>query len=174
MAPGPATAAVVADVSPLTFARTDVADYAQLSTPGGNYPSLPVGHFQRQRPPAYRAIPVEVDDSLVVPRVNARDDASAARVVPPGLVTYDDRPGGRTAHRTIAYTGARRWLWRANWRRAAISHLPILADMPGSPVQGQSAVWLKPRIERPTPLPWDLSYVIRANYLPGTAQVPNG
>jgi hypothetical protein len=174
MPAGPALAAVVPDVAPLTFARTDVAEYARPARPAAGFPSLPVGHFQRQRPPAYRPIPAEVDDSLVVPRVNERDDTSTPRVDPPELVTYDDRPGGRTAHRTFAYTGPRRWLWRASWRRAAISHLPILADMPGAPVQGQSAVWLKPRIERPTPLPWDLSYVMRANYLPGTAQVPNG
>jgi hypothetical protein len=161
----PAIAVVIPDVSPVVFARTDVADYAR---PAGSSP-LPVGHFQRQRPPAFRPMPAEVDDSLVVPRVNERDDVSAPLVPPPQHVVYDDRPGGRTATRTFAYTGPRRWLWRAPYRRAAISHLPILADMPGAPVQGQAAVWLKPRIERPSPLPWDLSYVMRANYLPGSA-----
>jgi hypothetical protein len=162
--PTSSPAAVAVDVAPLVLGRDDVAAYAR---PAGSS-LLPVGHFQHQRAPAYRALPTEVDDSLVVPRVQGTVGTSTPRVAPPALVVYDDRPGGRTATRTFAFTAARRWLWSAPYRKAAISHLPILADRPGSPVQGQSAVWLKPRIERPAPLPWDLSYVIRANYLPGT------
>jgi len=147
-------AAVVAIPTPVVD-----ADYAR---PQGASP-IPAGHFQTQRDPAYRPAPIEVDDSLVVPRVQSYRDTAAPRVPPPPLVVYDDTPL-RRAHRLFAFTLPSTWHWRhRGGARAVISKIPILADTPGAPLQAQQPVWLKPRIERPSPLPWDLSYVIRSH-----------
>lgn len=136
---------------------------AEYARPQGASP-IPVGHFQTKRDPAYRPPPTEIDDSLVVPRVQDYRDTAAPRVPPPPLVVYDDT-ARRRAHHLFAFTLPARWHWRNRGAsRAVISKIPILADSPTKGVlQAQQPVWLKPRIERPTPLPWDWSYVIRSH-----------